>query len=453
MLVAALNVGEALLVGVLLAWAAFVAVQIATLLLGLWLGRGCDPAGRASLHTSRLLLVGSSGLFALLTLVLWSVVSYLAGRALSDFLYLPVLFPGTYRSVDIFFDDRVHSLGAFFTPLVGAFALVIGAALMVVLPSLLEELSPTRNLDAAGASKGAAEWARRLGTWLGAGVRALGTAFKALVPLGALAGGLLYLAFVARQLAFTAGAGRELTAWLAGVLEIFEGESLVAAGKWLAGGALTLAALGARFTETFGRLRVAIDAVLDVDNYFADPPNRRPPRARIFARYASLLRYLRGAGYARLVIVAHSQGTVISADLLRYLHAQNRLQDIAGGARLALVTLGSPLRDLYAERFPLLYRWMGAREAGFESAAPAAADLGLAEWVNACRSGDYVGRFIWTPHNDPARFDMARVGPDGRVQARRAGDRTEFCLGAGAHTHYFSDDAVALAAEIERMVK
>lgn len=284
MLVAAIKVGEALLVGVLLAWAAFVAVQIATLLLGLWLGRGCDRAGRASLHTSRLLLVGSSGLFALLTLVLWSVVSYVAGRALSDFLYLPVLFPGTYRSVDIFFDDRVQSLGAFFTPLVVAFALVIGAALMVVLPSLLEELSPTRNLDAAGARKGAAEWARRLGTWLGAGVRALGTAFKALVPLAALAGGLLYLAFVARQIAFTTGTGRELTAWLAGVLEIFQGESLVAAGKWLAAGALTLAALGARFTETFGRLRVAIDAVLDVDNYFADPPDRRPPRARASLR-------------------------------------------------------------------------------------------------------------------------------------------------------------------------
>jgi hypothetical protein len=38
------------------------------------------------------------------------------------------------------------------------------------------------------------------------------------------------------------------------------------------------------------------------------------------------------------------------------------------------------------------------------------------------------------------------------VEASRAGDRTEFCLGAGGHTHYFSDDAVALAVEIERVV-
>jgi hypothetical protein len=28
----------------------------------------------------------------------------------------------------------------------------------------------------------------------------------------------------------------------------------------------------------------------------------------------------------------------------------------------------------------------------------------------------------------------------------------QFCLGAGAHTHYFSNDAVALAAEIDRLI-
>jgi pimeloyl-ACP methyl ester carboxylesterase len=235
------------------------------------------------------------------------------------------------------------------------------------------------------------------------------------------------------------------------LLDAFQGDTLVAAGKWLAGGALTIAALGSRFTETFGRLRVAIDAVLDIDNYFGDPPNRQPPRGRIYSRYASLLAFLRDAGYARIVIVAHSQGTVISADLLRYLHAQGRLQDIVGALPVALVTVGSPLRDLYAERFPLLYQWMGSRDAGFENAAPAAADLGVTEWVNACRSGDYVGRFIWTP-DKAALFGVALVDRNGRVEASRAGDRTEFCLGAGGHTHYFSNDAVALAVEIERMV-
>jgi hypothetical protein len=303
----------------------------------------------------------------------------------------------------------------------------------VLLPSLLEEIKPSRQT---------AEWTARLGGWLSRGVRILGTAFKALLPLAAVAGGLLYLAFVFRQLAVTTDFGGVLTNWLVDVLDVMRGETLVAAGKWLAGGALTIAALGARFTQTFGRLRVAIDAVLDVDNYFADPPNHMPPRARIFSRYASLLAWLREAGYARIVIVSHSQGTVISADLLRYLNAQDRLQEVVGTMPLALVTLGSPLRNLYAERFPLLYRWMGPRDAGFAAAGPAANDLGATEWVNAYRSGDYIGRFIWTLDSE-APFDL---------KPRRAAGRTEFCLGAGAHTHYFSDDAVALAVEIERLV-
>jgi hypothetical protein len=234
-------------------------------------------------------------------------------------------------------------------------------------------------------------------------------------------------------------------------LDYFEGETLVAAGKWLAGSAVTLAALGTWFTDTLGRLRVGIDALLDIDNYFRDPPNRQPPRARIFSRFAALLGYLRAQGYARIVIVAHSQGTVVSADLLRYLHVQRRLPDIVGGIPIALVTVGSPLRDLYAEHFPLLYRWMGSNAAGFAAAGPAAADIGAVEWVNACRSGDYVGRFLWTPAERDYR--IARVASNGTVDAARAGDRTELCLGAGAHTHYFSNDAVALAVESARLIE
>jgi hypothetical protein len=452
MLTAALNVGEWLLAALLLVWAAFVAVQLVALLLGLWLGSAGDRAVKASLHTARLAMVGSSGLFAVLSLVLWSVVSFVATRALTDLRYEPVVFSSGYRSAEIFIEGRVQTVGAFFTPLVAAFTLLVAAILLVLLPSLMEEIRPTTNLDAKGVRKGAAEWAKRLGNWLGGGARFLGAAFKPLVPLGALAGSALYLAFVVEQFAVTAGGGGELFMWLVGALGWFQGETLVAAGKWLAGGALTITALGSRFTDTFGRLRVAIDAVLDIDNYFGDPPNRRPPRGRIFSRYAALLANLRDAGYARIVIVAHSQGTVISADLLRYLHVQGRLRDVVAAVPIALVTVGSPLRDLYTERFPLLYRWMGSRDAGFEKAAPAAADLGITEWVNACRSGDYVGRFIWTPDKDATHFDVAAVGADGRVEARRAGDRTEFCLGAGGHTHYFSDDAVALAVEIERVV-
>jgi hypothetical protein len=452
MFTAALNVGEWLFAAVLLVWAVFIVVQIVGLLLGLWLGRAGDAPVRESLHTARLTLVVSTALFAVLSLVLWSVVSYVAGHALNDLNYQSVLFENGYRSAAIFLDDRVHSLGGFFTPLVFAFSVLAAAGLLVLAPSLLEELSPSKNIDARGTKSCAAVWSVRLGTWLGGGMRRLGSAFTWIVPLGAIGGGLFYLAFVFQQFDFSTGMTGSFAQWLAGFLEYFQGETLVAAGKWLAGGALTIAALGSRFTQTFGRLRVAIDAVLDIDNYFGDPPNRQPPRARIYSRFASLLAYLHDGRYRRIVIVSHSQGTVISADLLRYLHVQRRLTDVIGTIPVALVTVGSPLRDLYAERFPLLYEWMGSNAAGFATAVPDAAAIGAREWVNACRSGDYVGRFIWTPPSDATRFRIAAVAADGKVEAQRAGDRTEFCLGAGAHTHYFSNDAIALAVEIDRLI-
>ena len=447
MLTAALNVAEWLLAAVLVVWALFVAVEVAALGLGLWLGRGVDRGARQSLETSRLAVVGSSVLFAVLSLVLWSVVSYVVGRSLSDFNYLPVVFGRGYRSVDIFLDARIESLGRFLTPLVLAFTGLASATLLVLVPSLLEEIYPTRNVDARGRRPEAVVWSGRLGRWLGGGLKGLRWTFRMVVPPGAIVGGVVCLAFVYRQFGFASGGWVK---WLVGWLDYFEGETLVAAGKWLAGGAWTIAALGSRFTQTFGRLRVGIDAVLDIDNYFGDPPSRQPPRARIYSRYAALLAHLRERGYARIVVVSHSQGTVISADLLRYLHVQGRLRAIVGGVPIALVTVGSPLRDVYAERFPLLYRWMGSNASGFEGAGPRAADIGAAEWVNAYRSGDYVGRFIWRSGEDA--YLIAVVGPEGRVEADRAGDRAEFCLGAGAHTHYFSNDAVALAVEIDRLV-
>jgi len=129
---------------------------------------------------------------------------------------------------------------------------------------------------------------------------------------------------------------------------------------------------------------------------------------------------------------------------------RGRLRETVAGAPIALVTVGSPLRALYAERFPLLYGWMGSSASGVATAEPSAAAIGAVEWVNAFRSGDYVGRAIWSPPS--GTYPVAVAGADGRIEAERAGDRAELCLGAGAHTHYFSNDAVALAAEIDRLV-
>jgi hypothetical protein len=451
MMTAALNVSEYLLAAMLIVWALYVVVQTAALVLGLWLGRGVDGASRQSLNTSRLAVVSSTALFAVLSLVLWSVIGSVVSQRLTNLLYTPLILGRGYRDAATFLDERIRTFGGFFTPLVLAFTVLALAAFLVLMPSLLEEISPTTNVDSRGRRPEAVDWAQRLGTWLGAGLRWLKRTFALLVPPGAIVGGVLYLAFVSRQFAVSADTAGEWTTWVVGWLDDLQGETLVAAGKWIAGGAVTIAALGARFTQTFGRLRVALDAVLDIDNYFRDPPNRQPPRARIYSRFGSLLGYLRDQGYARIVIVSHSQGTVISADLLRYLHVQRRLPEISGGIPIALVTVGSPLRDLYAEHFPLLYRWMGSNADGFATAGPRASDIGATAWVNACRSGDYVGRRVWTAPGQPYR--IALVGADGKVEAERAGARTEFCLGAGAHTHYFSNDAVALAVELDRLIE
>jgi hypothetical protein len=394
MVTAALNVAEWLLAAMLLVGLVFVAVLVAALVLGLWVGRGVEPAERRSLETARLAVVGSSALFAVLSLVLWSVVADVAGRALTDFFYLPVLLGRGYRSAEIFLDDRMQELGRVFTPLVLTFLGLGSATLLVLVPSLGEEIHPTVNLDAGGPRAEAIRWSARLGRWLDGGLRWLDRAFRIGAAPAAIVGGVLYVALVYRQFAFSIGSAGEGARWLAGWLDQIRGDTLVSAGKWLAGGAWTIAALGSRFTQTFGRLRVGIDAVLDVDSYFADPPNRQPPRARIYSRYAALLAYLRDGGYGRIVIVSHSQGTVITADLLRYLHVQGRLRETVGDASIGLVTIGSPLRNLYAERFPLLYRWMGSNAAGFAAAGPRAADVGAAEWVPT-RTTSATTRWRW----------------------------------------------------------
>ena len=109
-------------------------------------------------------------------------------------------------------------------------------------------------------------------------------------------------------------------------------------------------------------------------NWFRLEPFDATPRARICARYASILRHIctwkdpvDGEGYDAVVIVAHSQGTVITADLLRFLKRQwancpdpELSRIFAPGVRerelpVFFLTMGSPLRQIYGERFPVPY--------------------------------------------------------------------------------------------------
>jgi hypothetical protein len=188
--------------------------------------------------------------------------------------------------------------------------------------------------------------------------------------------------------------------------------------------------------------RSVIDVALDITNWLRIHPLERNPRARISARYVSLLRHIcqwidpvDGSRYDAIVIIAHSQGAVISAEILRFLQNERgdpelaRLYDGVDSLPIYLFTMGCPLRQLYSIRFPDLYGWAWHDDPAWPGSQPDPVALGLKLWANAYRSGDYVGRYLWFSDTDNARWSSQRQGPQG--------GRLEFCIGAGAHTHYW----------------
>src|SRR5207253_10762039 len=111
------------------------------------------------------------------------------------------------------------------------------------------------------------------------------------------------------------------------------------------------------------RARPALGMILDVDNYLRESPDDATPRARITERFVSLLRYVGRRSFDRVVIISHSQGSVVSADLLRLLtHGVTPDTSLVSPERFRLVTMGCPLRQLYGANFPYLYAWVTASD-------------------------------------------------------------------------------------------
>ena len=348
---------------------------------------------------------------------------------------------GGYPAASIFLENQVKAVGTLFTPLVLSAAVLGGIAVLALAPALREELVPTANLAGGQPSAAAAQWSVRLGDWLSRVRRILRSLFSWFVPLLAIAGGLLFLAFMLQRLFELP----PLLSWL----DADQGVTLVAAGKWLAGGAVTMTALGARFTETFGKLRVALDA--DPRRRQLLPRSARSPaaaRPHLLALTALLAHCERG--YARIVVVSHSQGTVISADLLRYLRRMAACRHCSAKCPCHwsrwVRRCASSMRCV----FPSLHLGRSGagvrrRHAGGRRARHCAMGQCLSR-RRLCRS-----RTVDVA-DDPRIFAVAATAADGMVKRSAPPARTEFCLGAGAHTHYFSNDAIALAAEIDRLV-
>jgi hypothetical protein len=293
-----------------------------------------------------------------------------------------------------------------FIPYLLVFLSALICALMALFPSVVAEIKPRARRTDAAATRG-------MWHWLSQGFGLLHVA-KWLCVLGFI--------FV-------------IPAGVAGQYVGYDYGIPATLGPVMGGGILAFVALTklsgvnalGKVSTFFARLRVLIDTLIDVDNWLRERPVGNTPRLHIMARYVSLLRHLQSEGYQRLVLVCHSQGTVITADLLRYLQARNPAL-LQRFERIDLLTLGSPLRQLYAARFPGIYEW---------AINPQLASAGLASWQNGYGSGDYVGRNLWDAAKPSELWTPGRH-PPGR----------EFCTGAIAHTHYFDNHSPQVAAAV-----
>lgn len=264
---------------------------------------------------------------------------------------------------------------------------------------------------------------------------------------------------------------------------------VVGLGMAFGGSAVGLLALRGRLNKSTAGFRNLLDVILDVDNHLKDRPVEATPRARIAGRYTSLLRYLcrhgveDGNPYHAIVIIAHSQGTVITADLLRLLQAERTragsaqahdpsLAPLGTSLPVYLFTMGSPLGQLYGLRFPDLYAWARNEDhqprstwqtGDISNLQPDPETLGLCQWVNAFRSGDYVGRQLWRHKQCDYRFAypelLDETGPWPKelaglrnVSSDHEGRRIEFCIGPGAHTHYWDETAPEISGELDQLV-
>jgi len=138
-------------------------------------------------------------------------------------------------------------------------------------------------------------------------------------------------------------------------------------------------ALPGRLREITSPLWPVLDVILDVTRYLD-----RDRRTRILARAHSVFEGVLAQKYDRVVIVSHSQGTLIAADLLR-MTRDSRMERKT--PTVDLVTMGSPLANLYHRLLPGSFAWV-------ERAVANRSELGVGSWANFYGGGDAVGRTV-----------------------------------------------------------
>ena len=348
--------------------------------------------------------------------------------------------------------DTMTRAGISFIPFLLLFvALAALIGIWAFAPSVLDEISPPRGPASATTSAALGKWLDDGLTFLRWGGRSL-YAGVALFPLSF----------------FVPTPHGEQIAWALGTIV-----GAAAVGIFGFGGRLSKLALG---------FRPVVRVALDVDNWMREHPRDSNPTARICGRYVSLLRYIAqwkgedANGYDRLIIFAHSQGTVITADLLRFLCVEKKhsaegtygsydpsLEGLESLKGIDLFTMGCPLRQLYGLRFPYLYGYAPEEspdKSKFDESTndlrPEPEDLGLTRWINAYRTGDYVGRFLWRDKPwvpvETVKFSTWEPAQGIPKNIWINGKRVEFSIGPGAHTHYWDSTAEAIAETLDIVI-
>lgn len=422
---------------------------------------------KRSIHTSFIAASLPAPVFLAVVLTLWAAVYNIFKTLLPNYPFQPwaTWFLGSETvPIDKFVVKLIDlSANSLFFIYVLAMLLAGLVAFWGLAPSIFRELFPG-DLSEARPSAGPMQ---RLSLWLDGGYSLLGVAavlagagFFIIFPWGSLEAFWhvsvigddlgtqppLWNSFVALARIFAGGAAVGLIAASKGLLQLFGDSLSIKPSPWssfatfvgIFVGSVTVGFIAASklllksFTETINRFRVLIDVALDVDNWLRERPRGKTPRLRIFARFAALLNFIAENKYDRVIIVAHSQGTVVATDFLRYMKAKKCLSRYPP---IDLLTLGSPLRQLYAWRFPALYQWVNRPVTqGQPDAGPVPKDCGLGKWINIYGSGDYVGRELW---NGEGSID---------------GTGLETCIGAEAHTHYLDQNCKVVATRMAALI-
>ena len=494
-------------------------------------------ASRASIGTGRLGISVSFGMFLVVTMTTWALVNNVLDASVEGAGYRPCIFamrpaasaPAPARSAgtntcmwtsqnakkaaagmampsaQAVLDDRYVKSTSAFSLLATLLLILVAYLLTMFTPSVLAELKlivdsqrdahqqvldKRRPRHAAATLRQRTQHARALGRWLTFGYHWLDLVVAAVSAVGVTLSLGIAALFLTTVFEHDMVTGWLDTVGLSGLVALLDGleQNVSGASQTLfnplqalvfsaAGVGAALSVLGGQLSRRIPSLRGPLDVALDVDNHFREFPRTNIPRAHIFSRYAALLEHVQAQGYDRIVIVAHSQGTVISAELLRFLSSRAQLAPTPDDAPLlagkplppiSLLTLGCPLRQLYGSRFPGLYAWVLAKNGTVFG--PRAADIGVQRWMNAFCSGDYVGRWLWSnaQHEPVLKHPMSnKVGHDpfGRVDAYTGFNPTppaeahlhearevEVCLGLGAHTHYLERDQTTVAWMIDWLI-